>query len=367
MECLVYRVPMRDPADASGITGLIDGGALAADEILAIFGKTEGNGCVNDFTRGYAMSALSAMLAPRLGVAADAVPERVAMVMSGGTEGGLSPHFLVFAVRPGDAPRPGRKALAIGTARTEKLRPEAIGRAPQARAVTTAVRAAMERAAIADATDVHWVQVKCPLLTSERVAEAETDGRPAATADTYASMGLSRGAAALGVALALGEIDRATLDSAAIGRDVGLWSARASSSAGIELMHNEVVVLGNSALWSGERVIAHGVMRDAIDLPAVAAVLRDLDFAVTGQLKEVEAARINAVLAKAEASRSGMIRGVRHIMGDDSDIQASRHARALVGGVLAAAIGRTDLFVSGGAEHQGPDGGGPIAVIARRP
>ena len=62
-----------------------------------------------------------------------------------------------------------------------------------------------------------------------------------------------------------------------------------------------------------------------------------------------------------------MIRGARHIMGDDSDIQASRHARALVGGVLAAGFGRTDLFVSGGAEHQGPDGGGPIAVIARRP
>jgi cyanuric acid amidohydrolase len=34
---------------------------------------------------------------------------------------------------------------------------------------------------------------------------------------------------------------------------------------------------------------------------------------------------------------------------------------------LAALIGRTDLFVSGGAEHQGPDGGGPIAIIARRP
>src|SRR6267143_3586668 len=193
MKCIVYRVPMRDPGDASGITGLIDGGALAADEILAIFGKTEGNGCVNDFTRGYAMSALSAVLATRLGVAADAVPERVAMVMSGGTEGGLSPHFLVFAVRPGDAPRPGRKALAIGTARTEKLRPEAIARAPQAMAVAAAVRAAMARAAIADGTDVHWVQVKCPLLTSARVAEA--DGRPAAIADTYASMGLSRGAA----------------------------------------------------------------------------------------------------------------------------------------------------------------------------
>jgi len=72
------------------------------------------------------------------------------------------------------------------------------------------------------------------------------------------------------------------------------------------------------------------------------------------------------VLAKAEASRSGMIRGARHVMGDDSDIQASCHARAFVGGVLAGIIGRTDLFVSGGAEHQGPEGGGPIAVIARR-
>jgi cyanuric acid amidohydrolase len=366
MECVVCRVPMRHPGDASGVTRLIDDGVLAARDLVAIFGKTEGNGCVNDFTRGYALSALSTALAPRLAIAPEAVGERVAMVMSGGTEGGLSPHFLVFGARTGDAPSPGQKALAIGAARTEPLRPEEIGRAPQAIATAAAVRAAMQRAAIADAADVHWVQVKCPLLTSERIAEAEARGTSTATADTYASMGLSRGAAALGVALALGEIDRAALDDAAIGHDVGLWSARASCSAGIELTHNEVVVLGNSALWSGERVIAHGVMRDAIDLPAVAGVLRELDFAVAGQLEEAGAARIDAVLAKAEASRSGMIRGARHIMGEDSDIQASRHARALVGGVLAAAIGRTDLFVSGGAEHQGPDGGGPIAVIARR-
>ena len=132
-------------------------------------------------------------------------------------------------------------------------------------------------------------------------------------------------------------------------------------------MNSEVVVLGNSDTWSGDRVIAHGVMRDAIDLPAVTDVLRDLGFAVSGQLDAVSASRVDAVLAKAEASRSGMIRGARHIMGDDSDIQATRHARALVGGVLAAAFGLTELFVSGGAEHQGPDGGGPVAVIARRP
>ena len=37
----------------------------------------------------------------------------------------------------------------------------------------------------------------------------------------------------------------------------------------------------------------------------------------------------------------------------------------LANGVLAGAVGDTRLFVSGGAEHQGPDGGGPVAVIAR--
>jgi cyanuric acid amidohydrolase len=367
MECSVHRVPMSHPGDASAVMRLIDDGTLAPEAIAAIFGKTEGNGCVNDFTRGYALSALSAALAPRLGIAPEAVPSRIAMIMSGGTEGGLSPHFLVFATTAGGEPRPGRKALAIGTASTGLLRPEEIGRLPQVTATAAAVHAAMNRADIADEGDVHWVQVKCPLLTSERVAEARARGAQTATVDTYASMGLSRGAAALGVAVALGEVDPGGLDDAAIGRDFALWSPRASSSAGVELMHSDVVVLGNSVAWSGDRVIAHGVMRDAIDLPAVGAVLRELGFAAEGQLDPAAASRVDAVLAKAEASRSGMIRGARHIMGYDSDIQASRHARALVGGVIAAAIGCTELFVSGGAEHQGADGGGPIAVIARCP
>jgi len=51
---------------------------------------------------------------------------------------------------------------------------------------------------------------------------------------------------------------------------------------------------------------------------------------------------------KAEPSASGSIRGNRHVMSDDSDINGSRHARALVGGVLAGRLGDTRLFVSGG-------------------
>ncbi len=339
---------------------------VAPREIVAILGKTEGNGCVNDFTRGYATMALSGALAKHLGIPAQEVPSRIAIVMSGGTEGGLSPHFLVFAIREHGGAPGGAKSLAIGTASTPALLPEHIGRMFQVEATATAVREAMRRAAIADIADVHWVQIKCPLLTKERITNAASRGEIIATDDPYRSMALSRAAAALGVAVALGEVDSAALDDRAVGRDFNLWSSCASASAGVELMHNQIIVLGNSAAWSGDSVIAHSVMRDAIDLPSAIRVLRGLDFTLADQLDEAEARRILAVLAKAETSRNGMIRGARHVMGDDSDIQASRHARAFVGGVLAGVVGRTDLFVSGGAEHQGPDGGGPIAVIARR-
>lgn len=365
-ECCVTRVAMQHPGDMSGIEKLFDSGVVEPDAVVAILGKTEGNGCVNDFTRAYAVFALQVMLARRLQSTPEEVGERVAMVMSGGTEGGLSPHYIVFSVKAAPRPSNGQKAMAIGTAFTRSFQPEEIGRMAQVQATAEAVAQAMQQAGITTVDDVHFVQVKCPLLTSERIAEANARGEAVTTEDTYASMGLSRGASALGVGLALGEVDAARLHDAAIGQDLSLWSGRASASAGVELTRNEVIVMGNSEAWAGDSIIAHAVMEDGIDFPAVGRALRAAGLSIDGQLPESEAGRLCAVLAKAEPARSGRIRGNRHIMWDDSDINATRHARALVGGVVAAAIGRTDLFISGGAEHQGPDGGGPIAVIARR-
>lgn len=322
---LVHRVAARHPGDAAAVAALFDAGLMDPREVVAILGKTEGNGCVNDFTRAYAVEALSHMLAARLGSTAEEVAHRVAMVMSGGTEGGLSPHFLVFGVRVAEAPAAPFPALALGTAFTADFPPEQLGRMAQVRATAVAVRQAMAEAGIAEAADVHYVQVKCPLLTSERIAEARGRGATVATDDTYASMGLSRGASALGVALALGEVEEAALSDAAIGADWSLWSGRASCSAGVELLRNEVVVMGNSRAWGGELVIAHDVMEDAIALPAVQAALRAAGLeAGGGQLSAAEREeRLVAVLAKAEPSSTGRIRGRRHIMWDDSDINAT--------------------------------------------
>src|SRR6267154_970504 len=75
--------------------------------------------------------------------------------------------------------------------------------------------------------------------------------------------------------------------------------------------------------------------------------------------------RLVNIFAKAEASPDGTVRGWRHTMLDDSDIGATRHARAAVGGLIGGLAGTGAVYVSGGAEHQGPPGGGPVAAIAR--
>ena len=50
---------------------------------------------------------------------------------------------------------------------------------------------------------------------------------------------------------------------------------------------------------------------------------------------------------------------------DDSDINSTRHARAAVNAVISSIVGDSMVYVSGGAEHQGPPGGGTVAAIVR--
>src|SRR5271154_437558 len=92
----VIRIATSGPGDVSGLMALVDSGALEPSSILAVLGKTEGNGGVNDFTREYAVAALCDALSPHLKLSPREVEARIAFVMSGGTEGVLSPHITVF-------------------------------------------------------------------------------------------------------------------------------------------------------------------------------------------------------------------------------------------------------------------------------
>jgi len=357
----VHRISAAAPDDVSGIEGRIADGRIDPGGVIAIFGKTEGNGLVNDFSRGYATLALKLLL-ERFVTRQEAA--NVCLVMSGGTEGAMAPHWVVLERSNKEAPS--RPALAIGRAHTRALPAEHLGRLAQVDMVAEAVPEAMRDAGITDVSDVHFVQIKCPLLTGQRIAQAEARGANVAVRDTLKSMALSRAASALGVGVALGEIDRLSLCDDAIGADTTLWSGRASCSAGIELLNHEIVVLGMSSAWSGPLAIDHAVMADGIDIEPVRVALARLGLRADSQLSAQDRGRLVALLSKAEASSDGLLRGHRHTMRDDSDISSTRHARAFVAGALGGLVGHVEIFVSGGAEHQGPDGGGPVALIVER-
>jgi cyanuric acid amidohydrolase len=351
------------PGDVSGLRQWMQQNPAA--EVRGILGKTEGNGCVNDFSRGWAAESvrLAVQQAPPAIAAASHMRPPVA-IMSGGTEGVLEPHFLLFAELPSagaieqsqtSSATGGR--LVIGTAVTRNFAPEEVGTVTQAQETRDAVLRACAAAGL-DPNAAHFAQVKTPLLTSERVLAAATE---CTTKDTYRSMALSRAASALGVALATGEVHQVT--QADIAANYDLFSSVASTSAGVETMRNEVMVLGNSP-GPGDLRVESCVMKDALDIQAVSRMFARAGLATEhGQLTPESRERVVGLLCKADPART--VRGLRTTMLTDSDFQATRHARAAVGGLLAGAVGHGRLFVSGGAEHQGPDGGGPVLVIYR--
>src|SRR3954467_4138007 len=354
----VRKVPIHSVADASELATLIDDGVMDAGRVVAIIGKTEGNGGVNDYTRIIADRAFREAL-----VAAGAPAGQVKgipIVWSGGTDGVISPHATVFAttdVVPSDEPR-----LTVGFAMSERLLPEDIGRSAMITKVADAVRVAMERAGITDPADVHYVQTKTPLLTISTIRDAKSRGQTVWTEHTHESMDLSNGCTALGVAVALGEIEMPSDADVMHNRD--LYSSVASCSSGVELDQAQVVVVGNATGVGGRYRIGHSVMNDALDADGIWDAIRSagLDLPERPHTSDLDGRLVNVFL-KCEASQDGHVRGRRNAMLDDSDVHWHRQIKAAVGGVTATVTGDPAVFVSVSAAHQGPDGGGPVAAI----
>jgi len=367
MDVNVYKIAMSAPDDVSGLKKLIEKGEINPNEIIAVLGKTEGNGCVNDFTRGLCTFAFRSFLAKELGKTEREVEENVAFVMSGGTEGVMTPHATIFTKREvGEGAASGEMSLAVNVGFTRDFLPEEIGTLDMVQEVKRVVLNLMESSGIEKKEDVHFVQIKCPLLTSDRILEAKARGNQVVVEDTYKSMGYSRGASALGVAVALEEIDESRVTSDSILKDWSLYSSVASTSAGVELMNCEIILMGNSKKSISKYRMGHSVMKDAIDLESVIEAIKNSGLEVDKLPSEEQKKRIVNVLAKAEASPDGYVRNRRNTMLTDSDINHTRHARAVVNGVIASIVGDPMVYVSGGAEHQGPAGGGPIAVIIEK-
>lgn len=355
----VAKVILKNVMDASELEALIRAGRFGADQVVAVVGKTEGNGGVNDFTRILADQAFRGVLA-KLGTRSMEAIKQVPMVWSGGCDGVITPHATVFARTDKTGPK-SKDRLVIGTAMSPRILPEDIGRPAMVEKIAEGVRRAMKDAGIDDPKDVHYVQTKTPLLTIESVRDAHSRGQTVAC-EVHDSMGVSNGTTALGIAVALGEVTSYRADD--ICRNLDLYSSVASCSSGVELDAGQIVLMGNKAGAGGRYRIGHSVMRDAIDIDGIYAAIRNagLDLPERARAEDLKGRLVNCFM-KCEADRRGTLRGRRQIMLDDSDVHHHRHAKAAVGGVAAAAIGDPAVFVSVDAMHQGPQGGGPVIAI----
>src|SRR5437899_914939 len=241
MKIGVHKVAMAAPNDVSGLAALIDSGEVDPGEVVALIGKTEGNGGANDFTRGYATLSYQLLLGKHLGMSPEKVGARVAFVWSGGTEGVLSPHATVFT-RSADKGKASGPRLAMAIEVTRDILPEEVGTMAQVNEVAAATRRCLAAAGISDPKDVHYVQVKGPLLTPASIADADKRGKTLRTRDPNGSKPYARGATALGVALGLGEVATQDVNDEAVAKRFDLYSSVASTSAGGELRNCEVLL-----------------------------------------------------------------------------------------------------------------------------
>jgi cyanuric acid amidohydrolase len=365
----LFICEMASPSDASELDGLLSNVVDAAN-VVAIVGKSAGTGAHDDFGRELADLTVREAIGRHLGVSREEVAGRIPIVLSGGTFGVVSPHVTLVVRRLSEADghehRSGKR-LVVGTALSEPILPEEIGRMGQIRKVATAVREAQGAAGIEEPADVHHVLVKAPSLSRQSIEEAYSRGQDVVTRDLGAgpdgSMCYSNDGSALGVALALKELPEERLDDGVVRRNWDMFSSVASTSSGGEKKRAEVVLLGNSGHSLSRSRIGHGIFSHLADSEGLKEALRSAGLHFDCCPSEDDKARVVQIFAKLVIPGDGRVMGHRTTLLDDRD--ATKCIKATGGALVASLTGRTAVYVSGGEpnSHQGPPGGSPVAAV----
>lgn len=371
----LFVCPTASPADTDGLQELADSGKIKPDTLVALVGKTEGTGAHDDWGRVWADVALREWTSRFLGIPVSEVAKQVIFVLSGGCPGVITPHIVAVTREWVEVPdvhaEAGQdKRLVVGRAGSDAMSPEEVGRMGQIRKVAESTHRAMADAGLTDPKDVHLVMVKVPGLTTASIKDAESRGKTVVSHDlTFGPEGAgayANDAAALGVAMALGEVPESSLSDEVVRRDWDLYSEVAMTSSGGEKRHGEVVVFGNSSTSKSALRIGHAVTSDFIDAEGVRNALRSAGLHFSGGVPtETELKRLIHVFAKSVIPGSDKVRGQRITLLDDAD--AYQIGKALGGMLVASVTGRTTNYVSGGERnsHQGPPGGNIVAAVVK--
>jgi len=351
MSIQIVSFDMSGPGDASGLAAALAAHPSAVRAV--VFAKTEGHAGPNDFSRDLARGALSRALA-------DAELARQSTVMLAiGCEGVSTPCGYALIETPDTDDmcdcEPGHSALVLGTAVSGVPPAGEIGTPALVDRVAATVLAAMKDAGLTP-EDTALVLVKGPVLPARHpLANAvRTDG----------SRG--RAVAALGVGVALGEVNREKVSMESIAADLSLYTRRAMTFAGPELDRVEVVAFGNRPGAPGCLRICATLTRDILDAASIKRMMVTQGFTLDDAGELVEVNRVQAIFAKCGVSPDGHLRGGRTTV-FSSSLLPEMHMRAAESGVLGSIFGTTRYFISGDPIQHSTPGGGVAAAIYKIP
>ncbi|MGH7268086.1 MAG: ring-opening amidohydrolase, partial [Candidatus Rokuibacteriota bacterium] len=206
---------------------------------------------------------------------------------------------------------------------------------------------------------VALVIVKSPVM---RLEPAVRQGRSAA--GPRITSGHAKAVGGLGVGLALGEVPRRAVTRDRIGADHSLYCRRGMVFSGSEVDYCEVVVLGNRPGAGGDLVIHSAQIADVLDAASIRRLLVQAGCRLDAVGGVRDADRVVASFMKVGLAPDGRLRGRRTAI-LNSHLDVDKHLRATATGVVGSILGTTATFISAGALHQAPPGGGLYACVVR--
>lgn len=355
----VHTAPLEHESDISALAKLVSDGRIRPEEICAVTGKTEGN-YPGENSRGAALSAFRTFLSEHSTLTDEQIAS-IPVVLSSGGVGILAPHLQVYTRTPWDGPVSGEPRLVLGSAMSVPMKPEWIGHPPMVKEVAGTVRAAAANAGI-DSADAEYVLLKTYGLQPADIAEAAARGVEVQPFVGSLAARKVNGAASLAVAVAVDGLPMPSDDEIAANFD--LWTGKASASVGREDPRTHVLLFGNSVSAGGTLRVGHAVMMDLLDIAALHRALRAAGLTVEDDrpLSAEVRRRIAAVYVKVGTPVDARLRGRRQVHEGQNPTYGGE-LKAAVAGMYSAFLQDTILYISSAATHQGPAGGGTVAVV----
>lgn len=357
-----FRVPLDHSSDSSGLERLVAEGRLRPDDIIAVTGKTEG-WQPGETSRLDADRAVRRFLLDRGTRSADAI-NQIPMVFTTGGIGMLTPHVVVYTRTRGEPSSDSAGRLAMGVTRSELVRPEWLASTQLIEANVKAIRAGAQDAGI-DPSAIEYVVGKAYYPTQQDFTEARAAGHKIPEYDDKTLFRRASGSAGLAVAVTADGLAMPSADD--IGEKLDLWTGKVAVSAnpwepvGGEGPQTQLVVMGNRVGAGGRLRVGHSAMADTLDIDALTRALRRAGLDVgPGPLSAEHRARVVAVYVKFSATPDGRLRGRRQVI---ENPQYVNQVKAALGGMFSAMLQDNLVWISAGATHQGPVGGGTVAVV----